>query len=86
MRLKVYFSISEIYHSKICLNLHRPPCTYFNTKRQKMEFTTNEYKPAVLEKSLLPLMGINIFNRNIKEIISTLDACCLGMLVKERAN
>ena len=39
---------------------------------------------AELEKSLLLLMGINIFNRNIKEIISTLDAYCLRMLVKER--
>ena len=28
MRLKLYFSINEIYHSKICLNLHRPPCTF----------------------------------------------------------
>ena len=50
-----------------------------------MEFTTDEYKRSV-GKVLPPLTGINIFNRSLKEIISTSDACYLGILAKERAN
>ena len=36
MRLKLYFSIAEIYYSNMCLNFHRPPCTPYSLCEVKL--------------------------------------------------
>ena len=52
MRLKLYFSISEIYHSKMCLNLHRPPCILlFDCNKRKVLLINNYTYMYILHTS-----------------------------------